>query len=446
MAKAFSSGLSSVLSGGADTIVARATAAGAGALAVIRVSGPETERLAGLLCPEVDMGAPWRARVVQLHDLDGQSIEDAIAIPYRAPRSYTGEDMLELLVHGSPWIIERVLETMVSAGGRCAGPGEFTQRAVANGKMDLVQAEAVHEVIQAETLWQARLAREQLHGGLSREFQALKEKLILFLAEVEGSLDFEEQGAVVDHDALERAQEDCVSGVEALLHTEAAGVRVREGARVVIIGAPNAGKSTLFNTLLLRERAIVTEAPGTTRDVLEADLEIGGLPVVLVDTAGIREANEPAEAEGIRRAEKEMDRADVILELFPAGQGERAAGSRQEERRITIISKVDLAGVTGDGVLGISCVTGEGLDRLRKEIHERISAPLGSMTGKVAVNARHRGALVRAQRQLKGILSLPREVAALEIRSAAKILDELLGSVDDQEVLDSIFSTFCVGK
>jgi len=446
MAKAFSSGLSSVLSGGADTIVARATAAGAGALAVIRVSGPETVRLAGVLCPEIDMGAPWRARVVRLQDGAGQFIEDAIAIPYRSPRSYTGEDMLELMVHGSPWIVETLVETVVSAGGRHATAGEFTQRAVANGKMDLVQAEAVHEVIQAETLWQARMAREQLHGALSKEFRVLKDKLILFLAEIEGSLDFEEQGAVVDYRALEQAREECEKGVEKLLDTVAVGVRVREGARIVIIGAPNSGKSTLFNTLLSRERAIVTETPGTTRDVLEADLEIAGLPVALVDTAGFREAKDPAEAEGIRRAEQEVSRADLVLELFSAGEGGRPVNQPQGERRLAIVSKMDLMDGAVENGLAISCVTGEGLDRLRKEIHLRISAPMGSMTGSVAVNARHSRALERARSHLDGISGLPLEVAALEVRSAAKILDELLGSVDDQEVLDAVFSTFCVGK
>jgi len=446
MVKAFSSELSSVLSGGADTIVARATAAGAGALAVIRISGRETGRLAQVLCPDVDIGTPWRAQFVRLQDEAGKAIEDAIAIPYRAPRSYTGEDMLELMVHGSPWIIETVVETVVSAGGRQATPGEFTRRAVANGKMDLIQAEAIQEVIQAETLWQAQLAREQLHGTLSREFLGLKERLILFLAEIEGSLDFEEQGAVVDLDALERTRKECVAGIDALLATVAVGVRVREGVRVVIVGAPNSGKSTLFHTLLLRERAIVTEVPGTTRDVLEAELEIGGMPVVLVDTAGLRESNDPAEVEGIKRAENEIARADVIIELISAGEGGQSFDSQRGDRRMPVISKVDLINGSKDGGLAISCVTGEGLGRLREEIQRRILAPLGSMGKKVAVNARHSRALGRARDHLDGILGLPREVAALEIRTTAEILDEVLGSVDNQEVLDSIFSAFCVGK
>jgi len=312
--------------------------------------------------------------------------------------------------------------------------------------MDLIQAEAVHEVIQAETLWQARMAREQLHGGLSREILAMKEKMVHFLAEIEGSLDFEEQGAVTDRDSLELTWKSCLEEIDGLLQTVAAGVRVREGARVVIIGAPNSGKSTLFNTLLSRERAIVTALPGTTRDVLEAGLEIEGLPVVLVDTAGLREATDPAEAEGIRRAGHEVGRADVILDLFSADEGKPSFDPRVDDQRVAVVSKVDLFGGTVEGALGISCVTGEGLELLRDEIHRRIAAPLGSMTGNVAVNARHGKALERAREHLVGVLGLPGEVAALEIRSALKCVDEIIGTVEDQEVLDEIFSAFCVGK
>lgn len=448
MVKASLSRLSSALLGGGDTIVARATAAGAGALAVIRVSGPETERLAGLLCPEVDMGAPWRAAVVRLRDFRGQFLEDAVAIPYQGPRSYTGEDMFELMVHGSPWIVNAIVGTLISAGARQADPGEFTRRAVANGKMDLVQAEAVNEVIRAETDWQARLAREQLHGSLSREFGGLKEALVAFLAEVEGSLDFEEQGVEVNHETLELARAGCVARIDALLNTVAVGLRVRDGTRVVIVGAPNSGKSTLFNALLARERAIVTSTPGTTRDVLEAEIEIEGLPVILVDTAGIRETEDPAEAEGVRRALREEERADVILALHAADEGTTSWGDARElgDRRLEIVSKADLANDANEGVLCVSCVTGEGLERLREEIHRRVAAPVGEMTNAVAVNVRHTKALMRARDHLDSVVSAPREVGALEIRSAMLALDEVLGAVDDEDVLGAVFSAFCVGK
>ncbi len=448
MAKAFSSGLSSDLSGGADTIVARATAAGAGALAVIRVSGPETCRLAGLLSPDINMASPWRAGVVRLHDESGVFQEEAIVIPYRAPRSYTGEDMLELMVHGSRWIVDAVVGTIISAGARQAAPGEFTRRAVANGKMDLVQAEAVNEVIQAETEWQARMAREQLHGALSQEFGGLREALVALLANVEGSLDFEEQGVAVDPGAHEAARKGCVARIDTLLATVGAGVRVREGARVVIVGAPNAGKSTLFNALLARERAIVAPTPGTTRDVLEAELEIEGLPVILVDTAGIREVEDPTEAEGVRRARREEERADLIVALWGSDDCkhlcfQEVAGT---ERRLNIVSKADLAEQQTEGVLAISCLTGQGVDRLREEIHLRVAAPVAALAGSVAVNVRHAAALLRARECLETLSSVPQEVAALEIRSAMLALDELLGSLENNEVLDAVFSSFCVGK
>ncbi|MCK5377907.1 MAG: 50S ribosome-binding GTPase, partial [Acidobacteria bacterium] len=221
---------------------------------------------------------------------------------------------------------------------------------------------------------------------------------------------------------------------------------VREGARVVIVGPPNSGKSTLFNALLARERAIVTAAPGTTRDVLEADLEIEGLPVILVDTAGLREAADLAEAEGIRRAEQEEARADVILALHAADEGGAPQSQEVGDRRLDIVSKVDLANQRMDGILAISSVTGEGLDRLREEIHRRVSEPMMSITAGVAVNARHANALVRAREYLEGVLLVPREVAALEIRSGMMVLDEVLGEVDDEDVLEAVFSAFCVGK
>lgn len=448
MAKDSSSGLSSALSGGDDTIVARATSAGASALAVIRVSGRDTKNLTQLICPQIDTAKPWRAQRAGLRDSNGALLEESIAICYQAPKSYTGEDMLELMVHGSPWVVEAVVGTLVSAGARQAGPGEFTRRAVANGKMDLVQAEAVNDVIQAETLWQARLAREQLHGGLSQRFQALKRGLVALLAEVEGSLDYEDQGVAVDPETMTTSRDGCVDQINELLLTVEVGVRVREGARVVIVGAPNSGKSTLFNALLARERAIVTAAPGTTRDVLEAELEIEGLPVILIDTAGIREAADPAEAEGVRRALLEEKRADLVLALRAAGEpyGPENTAAEERARRMDIVSKSDLFGEPPGGEVAISCLTGEGLEDLRDEIHRRIAAPMNEMAGSVAVNNRHAEALMCAREHLLGLLDAPLEVAALEARLAMGALDEVLGALDDEEVLDAVFSTFCVGK
>lgn len=448
MERAFLNGLSSVLSGGRDTIVARATAAGAGALAVIRVSGPATERLALGLSPDINTTKPWRATRARLQNETGDFLEEGIAIFYRAPKTFTGEDMLELMVHGSPWVVNAVVTSIISLGARHAEPGEFTRRAVANGKLDLIQAEAINDVINAETGWQARLAREQLHGVLSKNITALREAMTLLLAKVEGSLDFEEQGAVLGDGGLTPAHKSCEEHIEALLGTISAGVRIREGARVVIMGAPNSGKSTLFNALLAQEKAIVTAQPGTTRDVLEADLEIEGLPVVLVDTAGLRKAEDPAEQEGVKRALEEEERSELVITLYAAdGDGVASPGpDSADERYLKVISKADLADDRKTGTLAVSCVTGEGLDQLREEIHRRVAAPVDALPQAVAINVRHSEALLAARRHIVAVPNLPLELAALEIRAALKSLDELIGAVDDDAVLDQVFSAFCVGK
>jgi len=440
-----SSGLSSVLSGGRETIVARATAVGAGALAIVRISGSEAFGVAGKLCPELGNLRPWSARLTKVVDRNGEALDEAVVLGFRAPRSYTGEDMVELTIHGSSWVIDRVLEAAVAGGARRAVQGEFTRRAVANGKMDLVQAEAVNELIRAETAWQARLAREQRHGALSERFLDLREDMIGILAVIEGALDHEEV-VVEPREVAERLDEIRVK-IDGLLGTLRRGLRVREGMRVVIEGPPNSGKSTLFNTLLARERAIVTETPGTTRDSLEAHLDIEGVRVILVDTAGIRPATDPIEREGVRRARNEVAAADLVLSL-------RAVDVPVVEEspvpegvpRIDITSKADLDGKpTGDRLM-ISCHDGRGLAELRRRIHRRVVEQVEGGEAPAAVNSRHAGVLERAKACVETAGTVPEELAAMELRQGIEYLAELFGEVEDEEVLDAVFSSFCVGK
>ncbi len=450
MATAFSSGLSSALAGGAETIVARASAPGRGALAVIRLSGPDSARVAGVVCPRADFDHAGRAALVEIFGRDGEQIERGVVVPYLAPRSYTGEDMLELSVHGSPYLVEAVIEACVGAGARLAEPGEFTRRAVANGKLDLVQAEAVRDLVDAETGWQLHNARQQLNGVLSQTFSELRQGLISLLAAIEAALDYQAQGVEVAAAEMEGPLAACRTKIAEQLATAAAGKRIRDGVRIVILGAPNSGKSTLFNTLCGFERAIVSPHPGTTRDVLEAEIDLGGVASVLQDTAGLRQAEGSVEAEGHRRAMGAAAAADIVLLMRAADAGPEEVMPALPEgvATIKIASKADLG--TGRSMAGeslpVSCRTGEGLDSLRRRLADMASGEIPDLGGAVAIAARHRRALERADQELRGCSAESPELAAEQVRWALSAISELVGEVDSEEVLDEIYSAFCVGK
>ncbi len=449
MEKASSSGLSSALAGGADTIVALSSPPGRGGLAVIRVSGGETRRLAQAVCPGLDVDRGWRASLVKVLDPAGGLIDRAVALPYPAPRSYTGEDMLELMVHGSSWVIRTTIEAFTAAGARPAGPGEFTRRAVANGKLDLVQAEAINELTRADTAWQARVARAQIEGRLSREFAQLKADLTDLLARLEASLDFAHHEIPYDRDAGLQRRGRCLKQASALLATASAGQRIRDGVRIVILGPPNSGKSTLFNRLVGTEKAIVSPHPGTTRDVVEAELEVAGVRVILQDTAGLGITSDPVEREGVRRARGAAADADAVVVLWPAGQPYDAVpGAKEHQPTLRIRSKWDLAGdeaVTAPW-LALSCSTGEGLKELREALAEVVTADIADLGGEVAIAGRHRMALESAVSELESTdFELP-ELAAEGVRAALDAVCELTGDVVTEDVLDRVFGSFCIGK
>jgi len=449
MEKAFSSGWSSTLAGGADTIVARSSPAGRGGLALIRVSGSETKDLAAKVVPGLDMDRGWRASLVELHGSDGELIDRVVALPYPTPRSYTGEDMLEVMVHGSPWIVRASIEAFVAAGARPAEPGEFTRRAVANGKLDLVQAEAINELTRAETTWQARVARAQIDGRLSREFGKLRATIVDLLAEVEAALDFAHHDIPLDVESAQRWRESCVAQARSLLATASAGRRIRDGVRVVILGPPNSGKSTLFNLLVGQERAIVSPHPGTTRDVVEAELEVAGVRLILKDTAGLGETADPVEREGIRRAKGAAANADAVLLLWPAGGSRDAVPeAATQQPTLKIRSKWDLA--TGEelpvGWCAVSVETGAGVGELRRALSEMVAEEVIDLGGEVAIAERHRQALEVAAAELEEMdFELP-ELAAESARAALDTVRELTGEVSNEALLDRIFSTFCIGK
>jgi len=441
--------LSSALAGGADTIVARSSPAGRGGLALIRVSGDETRRLAGVVCPGLEIDRAWRASLVELLDPEGGLIDRAVALPYLGPRSYTGEDMLELIVHGSGWVIQATIEAFTAAGARMAGPGEFTRRAVANGKLDLVQAEAINELISADTAWQARVARAQIEGRLSREFARLKDDLTDLLTHLEASLDFAQHEIPYDREAGIQRRDHCLEQAAALLATASAGQRIRDGVRIAILGPPNSGKSTLFNRLVGAEKAIVSPHPGTTRDLVEAELEIGGVRVILQDTAGLGVTSDPIEREGIRRAQGAAAEADAVLVLWPADQPQEAVPATKEHQpTLRIRSKWDLA---GEGVVSapwraLSCSTGAGLEELREALADLVAADIVDLGGEVAIGERHRRALESAVAELEATdFELP-ELAAEGVRAALAAARELTGEVATEDVLDRVFGSFCIGK
>jgi tRNA modification GTPase len=450
MVKASSSGLSSDLAGGADTIVARATPAGRGALALIRVSGAQAAACAARVCPDHAFGDGWRTTLATLHNFAGEAIERGVVTSFPAPRSYTGEDMLEVTVHGSPYLVDAVIEAFVAAGARPAEAGEFTRRAVANGKLDLVQAEAVRDLVAADTARQHRNARQQLAGALSAQFKKLRGDLVALLAQVEASLDYEAQGIEAPVGEIATRRQECRAQLAGLLATSDAGERLREGLRLVILGPPNAGKSTLFNYLAGSERAIVSPHPGTTRDLVEAELDLGGVRIVVQDTAGLRAGGDEIEAEGHRRAQAAAAAADLGVLLWAADAcGESNPPEVPEGLPvIRVRSKVDLGPGTmiADGWLGISCHSGQGLEDFRSELLRRVLGDVPDLGGAVAIAARHRRALEEAAAELESCdLECP-ETAAENLRWALRALDSLIGEVSTDDVLDEIYSSFCIGK
>ncbi|NOZ79037.1 MAG: tRNA uridine-5-carboxymethylaminomethyl(34) synthesis GTPase MnmE [Acidobacteria bacterium] len=448
----FSSASSSGLAGAGETIVAPATAPGRGALAILRVSGDETARAAARACPGLDFSRAWRAQLVDLVGGPGEVIERGIVIPYHGPQSYTGEDMLEVIVHGSAAVTAAVMDAFIAGGCRVAEPGEFTRRAVANGKMDLIQAEGVADIVAAETAWQVRAARAQMEGALSGRIEALRHALTGLLARLEGEIDFAAQGVANPPGELAARRDAIRNQIEALLATAASGERIRDGIRVAIVGVPNAGKSTLFNALLKAERAIVSPHPGTTRDVIEAEAEIGGMAVTLVDTAGLRPGETPVEAEGVRRARMAAAEADLLLAVHPCNHPEDPDLNALIDGRswIGILSKTDLAAAPASleaaGWIPVSLKTGEGFERVEAALRKLVAGGLENVEGAAVINRRHRANLEAALDEVTSAPLDEPELGAEALRAALGLLDELIGTVETEDVLDRVFASFCLGK
>jgi len=488
-----------------DTIVAIATPPGRGGIGVVRVAGPEARRIVG---PMLRLRAELEARQVVFGELvepastnevkiptvaagsaartghphplnptQPQRIDDVVVTYFAKPHSYTTDDIVEISAHGAPVVLRHIVELCVAAGARVAEPGEFTMRAFLNGRIDLTQAEAVRDLIESQTLYQAKVAAQQLEGALSRRLQPIKQKLVELIATLEAGIDFAEDDVSVMADAVivERIAEIRVP-LQQLLSSFAYGKVVHEGLTLAIVGRPNVGKSSLFNRLVERERAIVTATPGTTRDLVSETVAIGGIPVKLVDTAGIRQALDEAESIGIRKSMEALADADLVLVVLDASQ-EKTEEDQQlleqaENRAVVVVEnksdlKLERREVEGEsrtsrksgekwGTPGFSvstsALTGDGIGELRDAILRHVGGDAGaSGESGFLTNVRHEGlikdslaALGASETAVAG--KIPHEMLLMDLHSALRPLDAITGATTTDDILNLIFSRFCIGK
>jgi tRNA modification GTPase len=441
------------------TIAAIASPAGVGAVSLLRISGPlaiqvadqATGGMASTLLPRT-------VRYCRIKEANGEILDDGLLTVFRAPHSYTGEDCVEFTGHGGILVTREVLARFLACGAISAGPGEFTQRAFLNGKLDLTQAEGVMDLISAQTRLSLRAARSQLEGTLGKRTTEARDQLLETLAHLEAWIDFPEEDIDPQTGVLLRGRVGSVLGVvDSLLATADQGRVLREGVRTVIFGEPNVGKSSLLNRLLGFERAIVSDIAGTTRDTIEETVNLHGIPLRLVDTAGVREASDRIEAEGIQRTVRQIEAADLLLEIADASlpRPVDAVLPATLAKRLQVLNKSDLGehpSWSGVDAVRLSCTTGEGFDALSNAIRDSLhfsDADWGEHA--VAINARHQTSLQLARTALLAALELlddasDPELAAIDLREALDALGEIPGKVDTEDLLGVIFSSFCIGK
>ena len=442
--------------GGSDTIAALATPWGTGAVALIRISGPEAVAITDKIFRgrQTLAGAePGRVARGNIRHED-RTIDEVLVTVFRAPKSYTGEDVVEISGHGGPVVADEVLRAVFAAGARPAEPGEFTRRAFLNGKMDLTQAEAVMDLISARGEAAAKAAVSQLSGRLGREIEELRSSTMTALAHLEAFIDFPEEGIDPESGrALLARVEGLTASIDRLLGTADQGRMLREGVRLVIHGRPNAGKSSLLNLLLGYDRAMVSEIPGTTRDTIEENLTLRGIPFRVIDTAGLREAtDDPLEREGMRRTREHLADADIALRVIDAA--EREGIPQRGGNEIIVLNKIDLlaGSYLPEGAVPLCCLDARGLDKLVDALVDRTKiTPCEKREEAVAINARHQDCLRRAKESLAAArASLERadapELTAVELREALTAIGEITGGSDSDDVLGEIFRSFCIGK
>lgn len=442
-----------------DTIAAIATPPGRGGIGVVRVSGRDLVGFSRALCGRDPV--PRQAKLCSFTDEAGGLIDRGILLYFPGPHSFTGEDVLELQGHGGPVVMRLLLERCIALGARVADPGEFSQRAYLNDKLDLVQAEAIADLIEAETSAAARSAMRSLNGDFSREIHGLVDRLVDLRMRVEAALDFpEEEVDVLREGDVAHRIGTLRADLAGLIYRARAGSVLRSGMQVVLAGLPNVGKSSLLNRLAGEDRAIVTEIPGTTRDLLRETIQVEGIPIHIIDTAGLRQAEDPVERIGVERAWQAIERADLVLQLVDARTGETDGDRRiasslpQGVERIVVANKCDLAGGVAGRVehggqvwLSISAMTGEGIGLLHDELL-RVAGWSGRGEDVVLARERHIQALANAQERLAQADDrlLQVEFCAEELRLAQEALSRITGEFTADDLLGEIFSRFCIGK
>ena len=446
-----------------STIAALSTPRGRGALAVIRLSGPDANAIARKMTG-VDF-EPRHASLTRLvRPRDNEVLDQVLLTCFPAPHSLTGEDLVEISCHGSPAVVRSIINTTLELGAVLAGPGEFTLRAVSNGKINLAQAEAIRDLIAAQTDAAVKQASRQLNGELSVAIGPFKEKLVEIIVLLESALEFVEDDLPTTRvDEIEQQLATIVSGVEKLSRSYNAGRLLQEGVRVTITGRPNVGKSSLFNSLVERERAIVTDIPGTTRDTLTEAIDLEGIPVILTDTAGLRETSDGIETLGIERTRRAMGDSDLVLvvidgstELGPSDQ--EVIEQTEGARRLVVMNKCDLSNFNASSscivepqAISVSAKTGEGLATLRTAILSSVSSD-GIDDGSLLItNARHYDLLCSTQRELELARATlgerhSEEVVLVPLHNALRMLGQITGETTTEDILSEIFATFCIGK
>lgn len=439
-----------------DTIVAIATAAGAAGVGVVRLSGPLAGTIARAVCGRAL--APRHAHHVRFRDAEGETLDDGIALRFVAPASFTGEDVVELQAHGSAPVLHALLARCVALGARMARAGEFSERAYLNGRLDLAQAEAVADLIAAADVRAARAARRSLEGDFSRRVDALADSLLAIRVHVEAAIDFADEPLdTLGGDARKQRLDHAHVQLAALLDAAERGRRLRDGLHAVIVGPPNAGKSSLLNALAGSDRAIVTDVPGTTRDLLREAIRVDGVELVLVDTAGLRDGGDAIEREGMRRARGELATADLAIVVVDARDPRAGlaavAADLADLPRLVVHNKCDLLAhvpAMPAGAIAVSATAGTGLDALHAQLAAFSRDGAGESEGAFTARVRHVDALVRARQALddaRGALQGEAlDLAAEALRNAHDALGEITGRTLPDDLLGRIFATFCIGK